>query len=698
MSIEDEFGMRRQVVDLRTFNTQLGMLQSKKLALRVAERLNLPSRPEFEDEFMPRKSLVSSLKGILTFRWLRGRKKGQEQVPGVQPDLYAVVAEALRSGLKVSPVRDTKLVEISYSSRLPNLSAEVVNAYAEEFKEFVSDIKYERTEKFSSDLNKQIDNLRVELEARQRELQRYAREKGLILTNPESEEESAVIAKYRDLYNAYNQAVIERNRRAAVYFLVRDLDVDSLPQSLSDPRIQPLQSEYLAAKNDYAEKSRRLGSNNPELIQAKERLDRARENLEAAIKATEYDYNIALQNERSLQRELERQEAEISRMNSDIVFYNTLSFEVQNLQTRYNSLLNIQTQINASKELESLKASNISVVDPAEVPRKPESPDKTKNLILAILFGLFGGVGLCFLLEYLDNTVKGPEEVEKLAGLPSLGVIPLLEPEEASGTRGEEPEYAFEGIRKNPEKRALPKAKDIELINHFFPRLPIADEYRTVRTSILLSHAESPPKVLAVTSSLPVEGKSSTLVNLAVAFAQLEKKVLLVDSDIRKPRLHRIFKVGNIGGLSGYLAGKVDLEKAIVKTMVNHVWLMPSGPIPPNPSELLDSARMKQMLKEVRKAFDVVLLDTPPVLASIDAVILSTLVESTVLVIKAGELTRKPFMSAVSELRRAKAKIIGVVFNGLKASQGKYFYRGYYPYYRYGYYGGREESRSEAEH
>jgi len=353
-----------------------------------------------------------------------------------------------------------------------------------------------------------------------------------------------------------------------------------------------------------------------------------------------------------------------------------------------------------SEELGSLRASNISVVDPAEVPETPFSPDKKQNLILALLFGLFGGVGLCFLLEYLDNTVKGPEEVEKLTGLPSLGVIPFLEQEDSHGRGRRYSEYESEEHKKAlSSEETKPKMKDIELVNHLYPRLPISDDYRTVRTSILLSHAESPPKVIAFTSSLPVEGKSSTLVNIAVAFAQLDKKVLVIDSDIRKPRLHRIFKLGNIGGLSGYLAGKLELKDAIQKTSIKNIWLLSSGPVPPNPSELLNSAKMKEMVEGVKKAFDIVLLDTPPILATIDAVIISTLVDSTIMVLKAGEISRKPFLSAVEELKRANAKIIGVVFNGLKASQGKYFYRGYYPYYRYGYYGSKEvEKYQKAEH
>ncbi len=700
ISIEDEFGNPRQITDMRAFNTQLEMLKSKNLAARVAERLNLVNRSELLKGLQPKASLFSSVKKIITLKWLlSGKKSNEEESPQVQSSPNSRYAGLIRANLDLSLRRDTKLVDVSYTSRVPRLSAEIVNAYAEEFKEFASGLRYERTERFSNDLSKQIDNLRVQLEARERELQKYGEEQSLILSNPESEEESAAFTTYRRLYDAYNQAVIERNRIGAVFSRVSDADIDSLP-NIDDPRIRELQTEYLNAKNDYDEKRRTLGSNNPILIQAKNKMDRAEENLRQAIQSIESEYNIALQNERNLRRELERQEAEITKMQSAIVFYKTLSYEVESLKTRLNSLLNIQTQINVSKELESLKASNISVVDPAGVPGSPVSPNKTMNLLLALLFGLFGGVGLCFLLDYLDNTVKGPEEVEKLTGLPALGVIPLLESEDSHRKGRWLLEYGASSRDKdaNPEE-TRPKAKDIELINHLYPRLAIADDYRTVRTSILLSYAESPPKVIALTSSLPVEGKSSTVANLAVAFAQLDKNVLLIDADIRKPRLHRIFKMGNMGGLSGFLAGKVELKEAIQRTSIKNIWLLPSGPVPPNPSELLNSPRMKEMLEEVGKAFDMVLLDTAPVLVTIDAVIVSTLVDGTVLVLKAGEITRKPLMSAVDELKRANAKIMGVIFNGLKGSQGKYFYRGYYPYYRYSYYGASEGRKyEEAEH
>jgi len=373
---------------------------------------------------------------------------------------------------------------------------------------------------------------------------------------------------------------------------------------------------------------------------------------------------------------------------------------VENKRGLLNSLVERQNETLVSARLGGLKTSNISIIDKAKVPKDPVSPKKKLNLILALLMGLFGGVGLCFFFEYLDNTVKGPEDVEKLVGLPSLGVIPYLPPGGGKKKKkyGYYSRHKYSYGKENPgSENPLPEIKEIELVNHLYPKFFISEDYRTVRTSILLSHAESPPKTIVFSSTLPKEGKTATVVNMAVAFSQLEERVLVIDADLRKPRLHRIFKVGNLGGLSGYLTGKVSLEDAIQKTSVGNIWLLPSGLIPPNPSELLNSKKMKEMMEEVKEAFDVILLDTAPVLAVIDAVIVSSLADSVVFLIKAGEVARKPFLNAVEELKRAKAKILGVLFNELKVKKRDYHFMDYYRYYRHGYYGEEEKQTNSKE-
>jgi capsular exopolysaccharide synthesis family protein len=594
-------------------------------------------------------------------------------------------------------------VEVSYRSPYPVLCADIVNTLAEEFIAFSIAKRYETTQQASDFLSEEIDNLREDLAAKERELQRYGREKKLFFL---SNEESATISKFADLTGAYTKSQIERIKAEASYRELKELDVDSQPQFVRNPMIQDLKTEYTRMRNEYREKGEIYKSDYPVMVTLRAKLDSMRSELEneitKAVDEAERAYRSAQKEEASLKNLLEAHKADVIRMNSNAILYNSIKIEVENKRNLLNSLVARQNETLVSARLSGLKTSNISIIDRAEVPKSPVSPNKRRNIFLAIIVGLFGGVGLCFFLEYLDNTVKGPEEVEKMTGLPSLGVIPYLPPEGMKKKKRYgyyskyKYKYSYSEKKDNPgNEQELPDIKEIELVNHLHPKFFISEDYRTVRTSILLSHAEIPPKAIAFSSALPREGKTATAVNIAVAFSQLEKKVLLVDSDMRKPRLHRIFKVRNVGGLSGYLTGKVSIEDAVQKTNVKNIWLIPSGPIPPNPAELLNSGKMKGLIEKLKKRFDIVLLDTPPVLAVVDAVITSSFIDSTVFVIQAGKTTRKPFLQAVEELKKAKGKIIGVLFNEVKA-RGEGYYSPYYRYsrYRYQYHDEKEESKT----
>ena len=699
MSIEDEFGYRRQMTDLRFYNTQLKLLKSRSLMERVARKMNLLSRAEFGAGKKPKKSLMATARDLISLRWVSSKKKSKDKESNLRISYnpYSGIAESVRDGLEVSPIRETKLVEVSYTSAFPVLTAEIVNTMAEEFITFSVEKRYETTQQVSDFLSEQIANLREDLAAKERELQRYSWEKGLLFL---SDTESSAVSKFADLNEAYTRTQISRINAEAVYRELKNLRVDSLPQFMNNSMIQQLKTEYTRMKNEYEENSKTFKPSYPEMIRLKAKLDNMKEELQNEIKkavdAAESEYRLALKKEASLKNLLNQQRADVANMNSNAILYNSSKIEVENKRILLNSLVERQNETLVSARLGGLKTSNISIIDKAEVPKSPISPKKRKNLILAFLIGIFGGVGFCFFFEYLDNTVKGPEDVEKLTGLSSLGVIPLL----PAGGGKKRKKYGYYSRNKysygkeNPQSEdAMPEIKEIELVNHLYPKFFISEDYRTVRTSILLSHAESPPKTIVFSSTLPKEGKTATVVNMAVAFSQLEERVLVVDSDLRKPRLHRIFKVRNFGGLSGYLTGKVSLKDAIQKTSVGNIWLLPSGPIPPNPAELLNSKKMKKMMEGVKEAFDVILFDTAPVLAVIDTVIVSSIADSTVLIIKADKVMRKPFLNAVEELRRAKAKIIGVLFNELKVKKGDYHFMDYYRYYRQHYYGEEEKSK-----
>jgi capsular exopolysaccharide synthesis family protein len=303
-----------------------------------------------------------------------------------------------------------------------------------------------------------------------------------------------------------------------------------------------------------------------------------------------------------------------------------------------------------------------------------------------MFIGLFGGVGLCFVFEYFDNTVKNPEDIEELTGVPSLGIVPHFSPE--AGNKAKSGYYSRYRYGEEKEKNAeevLVDAKNIELINHLYPKLSIAEDYRTIRTSILLSRAGNPPKTILVSSSLPKEGKSVTTSNLAISFAQLKKKVVVVDTDLRRPRLHKIFDVSNAGGVSTFLSRassmKDDLVAMVLESGIENIWVLPGGPIPPNPAELLNSQNMEDLLDDLKENFDVILLDTPPILSVIDGVILASKVDSVLLVVHVGKTTRKDFINTVESLKRANGRLMGTVFNWMELNSHSFGYMHYYPYY-----------------
>ncbi len=669
------------------FNTQLRLLTSRSLAERVAKKLNIGTRPEFRTEGGASSGLLAGLRSAITFRWLAGRGRGPAAAATKAPPTPAVssYAFAIQRGLSVAPIPETRLVFVSYVSPNAALSADVVNALVEEFVSFSVETRYEATKQTSEFLTEQTALLRDELKGKEEDLQKYGQEKDLLYL---SDNESSVVNKFADVNTALTTAQIERYAKESAYLELKNLRVDSLPESVSNPTIQALRTTYSQVRSDFEEKGKIYRPEYPEMVQLKARLDATRKTLQEEIRkavgAAESDYRAALQQENSLRGLLDEQRGDVTRMNRNAIFYHTLRTEVENMRTLLSTLVAKQNEIQVSSQLGGLRTSNIKVVDRALVPPAPFAPDIRRNFLMALLLGLFGGLGLIFLVEYLDNTVKGPEDVEKLVGLPSLGIIPYLSAEGARKKSGVYGSYRSYGAEQGKPGEDPPAVREIELINHLYPKFSIAEDYRTVRTSILFSHADSSPKTIAFTSTVPQEGKSATISNLAVSFAQLEGKVLLVDADLRKPRLSKIFNLRNATGLSSFLAGKSSFEEVVQKTSIDNVWTIPSGPHPPNPAELLNSRAMKELLARAKDEFSVVLLDTPPVLAVSDAVIVSSLADSTVFVVRAGKTTRRSLQRAIEEVRRSKADIIGVVFNEVRMGRqsiGTPFYH----YYQYEY-------------
>ncbi len=675
------------------FNTQLRLLTSRSLAERVAKRLNLAARPELRGGGGDRPGLTQRLRNILTGK---GRPDAADIGTGAggasqAASFYYVVL----GGLQIHPVEETRLVMVSYVSPSSTLAADIVNAVAEEFVTFSIETRYEATRQTSEFLDEQTASLREELKRKEEELQKYGQEKKLLYLN---DKESTVVNKFAEVNSAFTEAQIDRFKKEAVYRELKSLNVDTLPQSVSNETIQALKATYTQVKSEYEEKSSFYRPDYPEMIKLKARLDSTRnalrEEISKAVGTAEAEYRASQKKESSLLSLLESERGDVVKMNNNSILYRSLQIEVDNMRNLLSTLVSRQNEIQVTSQLGGLRTSNIKVIDKALVPGGPFTPNTKRNLIMALLLGLVGGIGLVFFIEYVDNTVKGPDEVEKLTGLPTLGIIPYLSNDSHKkqdrygtyGTYGAEPEANSEA------DSGLTEIREIELVNYLFPKYAIAEDYRTLRTSILFSHADSAPKTICFTSTMPQEGKTATVANLAVSFAQLEGKVLLVDADLRKPRLHKIFDLKNHVGLSDYLTGKLSFDEAIQKSAINNIWIISSGPHPPNPAELLNSKRMRDLLATAKERFDVILVDTPPVLAVIDPVIVSALTDSTIMVIRAGKTTRRALVRAFEELRKAKSDIIGAVFNEVKIGPQNIGVP-YYHYYQYEYSSGNSDKR-----
>jgi len=313
----------------------------------------------------------------------------------------------------------------------------------------------------------------------------------------------------------------------------------------------------------------------------------------------------------------------------------------------------------------------VQIVQYAREPRAPFKPDKQMNMVLAVVFGLLAGMGIAFFLEYMDDTVKTKEELQRITDVPLFGVIPNI-----TARRGDM------------------QKKDLYAYNQ--PKSTISEAFRGIRTAISYSSQKKENRVYLVTSSGPKEGKSTITINVATVMAYSGTKTILIDADLRRPRIHKSFDLNNTRGLTNVIIGDVSVQEAVQPTAVENLYVLPSGPIPPNPSELLGRERMVEVLEELRQYYDRIMLDTPPIGAVTDAAVLGRIVDSVILVVHAGKTRRKLIERGLEQLSQIDVDVSGIVLNNLKIGRKRY-YPGYYHYYYYysSYYGADDEPRPQ---
>ena len=659
-------------------NTQIRVLTSRSLAKKVINELERLPGQESSGAAAPQGSLQQILRG------------GSQAVDSDQK--VDMAASAFLGGLGVVNIKDTRLLNVTYVSADPRQAARSINTLFDKFIEFNLEMKNESSRQASEFLTVQIEDMRRSLNQKEQELQEYGKRKELYYVQGQ---DSTVVQKLSDLNSAYTAAQIERVNREAIYRELKGKSFENYSDVRSNPLIQGLKQEYSTRESEIKKKSQIFQDSYPEMQRLRsqqeglqkridtETADLARKSLNQA----EAEYQAALKKETYLVEMLNQQKGSVVSSNANAIYYNSLKIEVQNMTSLLDFLTRKQKESMLTSRLDGLQTSNIKIVDRAEVPAGPFSPNKQRTLLLALMLGIGGGIFLIFALNYLDNTVKSPEEVEKLLHIPALGFIPAI------GAKAGQSYYNhyYSDRKKQQNEQRL---KTIEMVNLKEPESTFAEHYRNIRTSLLLSTPDAPPKVFVITSALPQEGKTVTDINLAIAFTQLGKKVLILDCDLRRPRIHKIFRIKNTAGITSFLVGRSRIEDVIYRFPGEpNLHVIPSGPIPPNPVELIISKAMKEMMAGLRQHYDFIFIDAPPLMGIQDAILLGEHADGVLLVAWGGKTPRKVIEKARNEIEKFNIKLLGLILNKVNLRRFAYAYASYH--YKYGEYRDDEEGRGE---
>ncbi|HET8897220.1 MAG TPA: polysaccharide biosynthesis tyrosine autokinase [Rhodanobacteraceae bacterium] len=634
--------------------TQYELLKSRSLAERVAEDLHLAGSDIFQRIQPP--GWFDRLRGLLDPADAKQGKQATRPTlaPGEKaPTPAQQLARAtglVQGGLNITPVRNSHLVQVQYDSTLPDFAAKVANAVADGFIAASMDRQYGASSYAKKYLEDQLALLKSRLEDSERKLVEYAKAKDIV---PGSDGKSLVEQNLTDLNRSLATAQDQRIRAQARWEQAKIADGAALPADmLGNSILRSLQQQRAQLQGKYQDQLHTFKPEYPSMLALKSQIDEVQKqinkelgNIRSSVKA---EYDAALAQETMLKSQLDHLREESLQVETRSIQYNILKRDVDTNRELYNGLLQRYKQVGLAG---GAKTSNISVVDRAMVPAGRYSPSLKRNLGLGILLGLMLGVGLALLLEYLDNTIKTPQDVEHLLKLGVLGIIPKL--------GKQRPDEALED-----------------------PRSAFSESYRSVRTALQFSTERGVPKILLLTSTKSGEGKSTSALTLARSFAQLGKRVLLVEADLRNPGLGRAMGLSTATGLSSLLAGAAPLSQALTHTDDPCLDVLLSGPLPPSPTELLAGVKFVSLMTVAANKYDQIIIDGPPVLGIADAPILANVATGTLLVVQAGVTQIQPAQTAIKRLRMTRARLVGCLLTQYDARQSGfgYSYEGYYAY------------------
>jgi succinoglycan biosynthesis transport protein ExoP len=662
--------------------TQIALLKSKTLAARVVAAEGLANDPVF----LGRNRKSNGL-GQAIGQWLQARFGSHDHASARPPlDPQRSAAASLRGlvgaylgGLTVTPVRDTQMVTIGFTTPDPALSARLANAHAREFIGWGIEINAHQSEEAEHFLEGKLTQIREQLEASEAAVNRYRRDKGIVpgLISVNGKQD-VILERLNKLSADLQEAHLQTIGVGTQVAMIKEGRQDALPSVIENSLVQKLKSQLDDDEAQYATLSGRFKPDYPPMIQLKRKIDGTRNilnqemrNAEAVVRT---QYFAAQQRENTLQHDLATEKAYAFGLNDSAVRYLILEREADSNRELYNAILK---RVKDLTVVADVHASNVSLVDQAEPPGAPSSPNRNRDAVTALVLGLAAGIGLAFIMDLLDNTLKDSREVERYLRLPSLALIPEAPRTRESLYPSAQPADA-KALNGSGSYRG-PYRNNRYVVSYNGRYSILGEAYRNLRTGLMLSRAGSHPRVTLITSAVPEEGKTTVSVNTAIVLAHAGGKVLLIDADLRIPQCHRRLAVSNTRGLTEVLTGLATPEECIQPTAVDNLFLMTSGQTPPNPSELLSSPQMRQLLEHLAQSFDHIIIDSPPALPVSDPIVLAQLVDGVVLVAGASKTPKHQIKAALGRLRHAHAKVFGIVLNRIKLHKLDYFY----PYYKY---------------
>jgi capsular exopolysaccharide synthesis family protein len=660
--------------------TQLKLLENPALMRRVVLTLDLQNNPAFfggqtqtgvlsslrrifsrDKKAAPAPATATGALPVVSETEMRDQKLTPEQMTRLEP-----YEDTLAANLAVEPEIGTSLVTMRYRHSNPELAQKIVNTMADVFVK--SNLEREATgsEKATDLLANEIADLQLKIKQQAEEQLNYARNHNLPFS--ESADSDLQGKRVQTLSSQLLEAENERKNLQAVYeAAAKETDPNAIPDVQDNARVLRLREKVEGLKQKRAELTVTYTEEWPEVKKIDEQIKPLEEALSKApkeiVSAMKSKYLAAQARENSLRQSYNQQMSVTSSQSQAAIQMSAIRQELETNKQILNTLLQRQRELQITS---NDRPNPVRVADYGRVPREPVGPPRLRNVAIAFLLSLFAGIGLAFLLDFLDDTLKSVDDVDRYIHLPALALIPASRDRQRLKGRA---------TNEGGESNALALIDDA--------RSPVAEAYRHLRTSLLLSSAGQPPKSILVTSSQPSEGKTTTAVNTAVMLAQTGAEVLIIDCDLRRPRLHAHFNVANMKGVTNLLSGESDLEAVLQPSeRIPHLTLLTSGPVPPNPAELLGSDEMRKLIARLGQRFAHVIIDSPPAISFTDASILSTLVDGVMLVVHGGRSSRAVVRRAKQQLVDVGANIFGIVLNNVKLEgSNNYYYGSYYTDY-----------------